>query len=128
MCRPRAVSQGPAIRGHCPPWGRSRVPGGWAGLGAAQGSVVSAFSFVGRGVSGSFLNLVAESQKHPSMQMRRCSCVLETLFTTSWVPGVAQRPWLTGSARQAAEFASFAEGPCGDVVAPAPCLHRVLAW
>lgn len=41
------------------------MPGGWAGLGAAQGSVVSVFSFAGHGVSGSFLNLVAESQKRP---------------------------------------------------------------
>lgn len=73
-------------------------PGGWPGLGAAQSSVVNVFSFAGCGVSSNFLNLVAESQKRPQYvneQMWLCS---RSFIYKELGAGVAQRPWLAGSA------------------------------
>lgn len=121
-----AVSQGPAISGHCPFSERSWVPGR---LARARGcSVVNVFSFAGRGASSNFLNLVAESQKRPQYvneQMWLCSrsfiykelgarCGAEAM-----VGGVGRRQQ---GGRRAAEAAFFPEGHVGTRWCPLlPC-------
>lgn len=94
------VRGGPAVHGPVHSGG---------GAGGARGSVVNVFSFAGCGVSGSFQNLVAESQKWSqdiSEQMWPCSrsfvyrelggrCGPEAQLTGSIANGTAGRGWLS---------------------------------